>query len=208
MLPASYHLPFAAILIVAGAVCCFYGHRLFRVVLLLFGFIVGAMAASSIFGMSDRTPMLIAAAVGGLIGALILRAAYFVGTALVGAILGVTLARLALSTTHQPDPSVWVIVLVAVAGAVAAVYLQRYIIIVGTAFLGAWTLLVGALEFMGDRFQASDFVSADAWVFYPLDPAPGRKWVPIVWAVVGLVGTAVQLGWTGGDKGRVGGKKA
>lgn len=208
MLPASYHLPFAALLIAAGATCCFYGHRLFRIVLMLFGFIIGAMAASSIFGMSDRTPMLIAAAVGGIIGALILRAAYFIGTALVGAILAVTIVKYALALLHRPEPGVWVIVLAAVAGSVAAVYLQRYIIIVGTAFVGAWTLLVGALELMGDRFQASEFVSADAWVFYPLDPAPGRKWVPLVWLAVGLLGTAVQLGWTGGDKGRVGRKGA
>ncbi len=207
MLPASYHLPFAAVLVLAGAVCCFYGHRLFRIVLVLFGFIIGAMAASSIFGVSDRAPMLVAALVGGILGALLLRGAYFVGVALVGAILGVTAARLLLGVAHQPEPGVWVVVLTAVAGAAAAVYLQRYFIILGTAFVGAWTLLVGALEFMGDRFNASEFVSADAWVFYPLDPAPGRTWVPIVWLIVGLVGTAVQLGFTGGDKGRIGGAK-
>ena len=32
--------------------------------------------------------------------------------------------------------------------------------------------------------------------------------VPIAWAILGLVGIAVQLGWTGGEKGRVGRKKA
>ena len=31
------------------------------------------------------------------------------------------------------------------AGAVAATWLQRYVIILGTAFAGAWTMLVGGL---------------------------------------------------------------
>ena len=35
------------------------------------------------------------------------------------------------------------------------------------------------------------------WILYPLTPAPGERWVPIAWIVLGLVGTAVQLGMTG-----------
>ena len=101
----------------------------------------------------------------------------------------------------------YVVVLAAVAGAVAAVYLQRYVIIVGTAFLGSWTILVGAMALVGDRTAIAAAATGDAWVVYPLDPAPGRTWVPIVWVVTGLIGTAVQMGLTGGDKGRVGGRK-
>ncbi|MGE0394340.1 MAG: DUF4203 domain-containing protein [Vicinamibacterales bacterium] len=207
MLPAAYQLPAAIVLILSGALSCFFGHRLFRVVLLVFGFLIGALAASSIFGMRDTTPMLIAALVGGILGALILRAAYFVGVALVGAALGATIAHLAFSALGKGDPGVWVVVLAAVGFSVAAVYLQRYFIIVGTAFGGAWTLLVGAMALVGDRAAMAAAIAGDAWVIYPLDPAPGRRWVPVVWAVVGLIGTAVQLGFTGGDKGRVGSKK-
>ncbi len=207
MLPAAYQLPAAVVLVLSGTVACFFGHRLFRIVLILFGFIIGALAASSIFGTSDRTPMLIAAAVGGIIGALLLRAAYFVGVALVGAALGATISHLAFSALHKGEPGVWVVVLAAVAGAVAAVYLQRYFIIVGTAFGGAWTILVGALALVGDRSAMAAAIAGDAWVVYPLDPAPGKRWVPILWVVVGLVGAAVQLGLTGGEKGRVGSRK-
>ena len=207
MLPVAYQLPAAVVLILSGAVACFFGHRLFRIVLLIFGCLIGALAASSIFGTSDTTPMLIAAAVGGIFGALILRAAYFVGVALVGAALGATIVHLALPALDKGEPGVWVVVLAAVAGAVAAVYLQRYVIIVGTAFLGSWTSLVGAMALVGDRTAMAAAATGDAWVVYPLDPAPGRTWVPIVWVVTGLIGTAVQMGLTGGDKGRVGGRK-
>ena len=36
------------------------------------------------------------------------------------------------------------------AGALLATWLQRYFIILGTAFGGAWTMIVGALALMGD----------------------------------------------------------
>jgi hypothetical protein len=147
--------------------------------------------------------MLIAAVVGGLIGAGILIAAYFVGVALVGAGLGALAANLVFSAGNR-DPHFLVVVLCAVAGAVAASYLQRYFIIVGTGFGGAWTLIVGAMAMIGDRKALAAAATGDVWVAYPLDPAPGQRWVPILWILVALVGTAVQLGWTGGEKGRVG----
>ena len=75
MLPAVYQGPAAAVLIAGGAMACFVGYRLFRVVLAVFGFILGALAASSVFGASDTTAMVLAALVGGLIGGAILLAA-------------------------------------------------------------------------------------------------------------------------------------
>lgn len=202
MLPASYQLPAAVVLLIGGVVSCFFGYRLFRVVLLIFGFILGALAASSIFGMSDRLPMLIAALVGGLIGALILRTAYFVGVAIVGAGLGALIANIAFSAAGR-DPGVFVVVFLAIAGAVGAVYLQRYFIIVGTSFGGAWTIIVGAMALVGDKKALAAAAAGDVWVAYPLDPAPGRAWVPIAWVVLGLIGVGVQMGVTGGEKGRV-----
>ena len=202
MLPASYQLPAAAILLAGGVISCFFGYRLFRTVLAIFGFILGALAASSVFGISNTTLMLVAAVVGGLIGAFILIAAYFVGVALVGAGLGAVIANLAFSTGGR-DPSVFVVVLFSIAGAVGATYLQRYFIIVGTAFGGAWTMIVGAMALVGDRTALKAAASGDVWVAYPLNPAPGQRWVPIVWIVLSLIGAGVQVGITGGEKGRV-----
>jgi hypothetical protein len=206
MLPASYQLPAAIVLLLGGIVACFFGYRMFRLVLAIFGFILGAFAASSVMSPSDTTGMLISAVVGGLIGAGILIAAYFVGVALVGAGLGVLVANLAFSATGR-EPHFLVIVFCSVAGAVASMYLQRYFIIVGTAFGGAWTMIVGAMALVGDRTALAAAASGDVWVAYPLDPAPGRRWVPIAWIVLSLIGTGVQLGFTGGEKGRVGRKK-
>jgi hypothetical protein len=202
MLPATYQLPAALVLLLGGTVACFFGYRLFRIVLAIFGFIIGALIPSSVLPMSSTWAMLAAALVGGLIGSGILIAAYFVGVALVGAGLGAVAANLLFSATGQ-DPHFLVLALLTVLGAAAAMYLQRYFIIVGTAFGGAWTLIVGAAALFGDRTALAAAAANDVWVAYPLNPAPGRGWVKLAWIVLGLIGTTVQLGWTGGERGRV-----
>jgi hypothetical protein len=202
MLPAAYQLPAAAVLIAGGVLACFFGYRLFKVVLGVFGFIIGALAASSIFGAGDTTPMVIAAILGGLVGAALLLAAYFVGVALVGAGIGALLVNV-IWTQIEGDPHPAVVILFSVAGAVLATWLQRYVIILGTAFAGAWTLLVGVLAFMGDGGPLKAAASGDIWVAYPLTPAPGRGWLPWAWVAIGAVGTLVQMLWTGGERGRV-----
>ena len=68
MLPAAYQVPAAIALVVGGAVACFFGYRLFRVVLSIFGFIFGGLMASSLVGPSDTTWLIGAWIVGGLIG--------------------------------------------------------------------------------------------------------------------------------------------
>ena len=202
MLPAAYQLPAAIVLLIGGTVACFFGYRLFRIVLALFGFILGALAASSIFGVSDTGPMIIAAAVGGLIGAGIMIAAYFVGVALIGAGLGALAANL-IFAAGDSAPNFLIIVFFSVGGAAAAMYLQRYFIIVGTGFGGAWTMIVGAMALVGDRAAMSAAAAGDVWVAYPLNPAPGQRWVIIAWLALGAIGTGVQLGITGGERGRV-----
>ena len=202
MLPASYQLPAAIVLLLGGVIACFYGYRLFRIVLAIFGFIIGALAASSLVGASETVPMMVAAVVGGLIGAGLLVAAYYFGVALIGAGLGALVAHLAFSAGGQ-EPGLLAVVLSSVVGAVAAVYLQRYFIIVGTAFGGAWTMIVGAMALRGTP-EAVAASARDVWVVYPLDPAPGQEWVQIAWIVIGVIGAGVQLGWTGGERGRVG----
>jgi hypothetical protein len=206
MLPATYQIPATLVLLLSGTIACFFGHRLFRVVLALFGFIIGALAASSVVGSSSSTSMLVAAIAGGLVGAGLLTAAYFVGVALLGAALGATVANLVFALFSR-EPSVLMLVLFSTGGAVLSMYVQRYVIIVGTAFAGAWTLIVGGMGLAGDRLARTAAAAGTVWVAYPLDPAPGRTWVLFAWIVLGLAGCAVQLGWTGGSRGRVVGRK-
>ena len=192
MLPATLQIPAAVILLAGGLVSCFAGYRLFRVVLSIYGFILGALLATSIAGAGSTATLLIWAAVGGLAGAVILNLAYFLGVVLVGASIGALLATV-LFGRGGGDPHTLVVVLFAIAGAVAASTLQRYVIVAGTAFGGAWTALVGAMALVGDKAAAKAASVNDVWVVYPLDPAPGRSWLPIAWLVLGLAGLVVQL---------------
>jgi len=195
MLPAWLQTPAALLLVVSGLVSCFAGYRVFRVVLGIYGFIFGALMASSLMGTDQTLQMIGAAIVGGLIGAAVLVLAYFVGVALIGAGVGALVAN-AIWTSLGREPGMIVVVVLASVGALGALALQRYVIVVSTAFGGAWTAIVGGFALAGDRAAGRAAARNDVWLAYPFDPAPGQRWVIAAWLLAGLVGTIVQLGVT------------
>jgi hypothetical protein len=195
MLPASFQLPAAIVLLAGGAVSCFAGYRVFRLVLGIYGFILGALFASSAVGAEHTAWMIGAALGGGLVGALILIAAYFAGVAILGAGVGALVASLIWAGLGR-EPGALIVILFAIAGAVGALVLQRYVIIAATAFGGAWTMIVGGLALAGNRGAAAATTHAGTWLVYPTNPAPGQNWIFIVWVILGLVGAGVQLGVT------------
>jgi Domain of unknown function (DUF4203) len=199
MLPASFQTPAAIILVLGGLLSCFAGYRVFRVVLGFFGFVLGALLTSSIMGTDQTVWMIVAAVFGGIVGALILVAAYFVGVALIGAGVGALLVNLIWASLGR-EPHIVIVILFAIAGALAALALQRYVIIVATGFGGAWTTIVGALALMGDKLAVEAAARNNVWLAYPMNPAPGQRWVIVAWLVLGLVGVIVQLGITAKGK--------
>ena len=86
--------------------------------------------------------------------------------------------------------------MLAIAGALCALALQRYVIIVATAFGGAWTTIVGGLALAGNRVAGQAAARNDVWLAYPLNPAPGQRWVIALWLAMGLAGALVQTGIT------------
>jgi len=196
MLPASYAVPAAATLAVGGLLACFAGHRLFRFVLGLFGFILGAFVTTSVMGPANTWTLVLAAVVGGLVGAGLMFTAYFLGVGLLGA----GLAALALNFAWRfigGDPPTIVLVIVCVVGALAALSVVKHVVIFGTALAGSWTLIVGAMALMGDPAAMRAASAADIWILYPLDPLPSRWWIPIAWLALALVGALVQMATSG-----------
>ena len=192
MLPASFQTPAAIILVLGGLLSCFAGYRVFRVVLGIYGFILGALLASSFMGTDQRLYMALAAIGGGIVGALVLIAAYFIGVALLGGAFGALAANVLWAAAGR-EPHVFIVILFSISGALGALALQRYVIIISTAFGGAWTTIVGAMALAGDRTAVNAAVRNDVWLAYPLSPAPGQRWVLVVWLVLGFAGVIAQL---------------
>lgn len=199
MLPASLQTPAAVLLLAGGIVSCFAGYRVFRIVLGIYGFIIGALFASGIAGPENTFWMIAAAVAGGVIGALILIAAYFVGVALLGAGIGALAASLIWAALGR-EPGALAVILFAIAGALGALALQRYVIIGATGFGGAWTIVVGAVALSGYRATVEAAARTNVWLAYPMNPAPGNYWILLVWLALGVTGVIVQLAVTAKGK--------
>jgi hypothetical protein len=191
MLPTAYQLPAGVLLLLAGLLSCFAGYRLFRAVLTIYGFVLGAFFTSTLVAPSDTVAILVALAVGGLLGALILYAGYFVGVALVGGGFGAMLAHAAWTQWRGGDPGAIVVLCSAVAGAVLAMALQRQIIIVATSFMGAQIVVAGVLAYLA-RGAARRPGLDDVWVGHLGIPSVGRQWTFLAWVVLGIIGSIVQ----------------
>jgi hypothetical protein len=199
MLPQTFELPAAIVLVLSGAVACFAGYRLFRLVLAIYGFVLGAMLASSVMGITNTTGMIVAGFVGGLVGALLFTFAYYVGIGILGASMAVFFVHVFFEYSKHADPSTVAVIVASIVGAIVAMVLQRYVIILSTAFSGAWTMILGALAMAGTPVTERPAANS-VWILYPFTPAPGQRWVLIAWFALGVFGTAVQFGVTGRKK--------
>ncbi len=199
MLPASFQAPAAVILLVGGLLSCFAGYRVFRLVLAFFGFVFGVLVASSVMGSGQTMWTIAAALVGGAIGALILFAAYFVGVALIGAGFGAGIALVVWAALGR-EPGIVPVVLLAVLGAIGALALQRYVIIVATAIGGAQTAIVGGAALVTHR--GLDMAARSVFRIYPLDPLPATQWDLAGFVVLALMGLMVQLRGQAGKRGK------
>lgn len=201
MLPATYATGTAVLLAIGGLLACFGGYRLFRFVLGLYGFLFGAFMATSVMGTSDTWTLVVAAVAGGVLGALLMVVAYFMGVGLVGA----GLAALAINLAWRfvgGDPPTWLLVVVCVVGALAALSVERWVVIVGTAIAGSWTLIVAGLALMGDPAATRAASSGDVWILYPLGQTGGQMWQVALWFGLTVAGVVVQMATSRGGKRR------
>ncbi len=193
MLPTTYQIPAAFILLAGGLLACFAGYRLFRLVLGIYGFILGALLASSLVPSGSATSVAIAALVGGIIGAVVLTIAYFIGVVLIGAGLGVLAANAIWLQQGWGDPHALPLLAFAVVGGALALVFQRFVIIAGTAFGGAWTALAGAAAMFGDHATRHTTGAPDVWMVYSFNPLLSRPWLTILWLVLAIAGLVAQL---------------
>jgi hypothetical protein len=48
--------------------------------------------------------------------------------------------------------------------------------------------------------DAQTLANSDVWLAYPLNPAPGQRWVLFAWLALGFAGVIVQLTVTAKNK--------
>jgi hypothetical protein len=198
MMPATFGLPAAMLLGLGGALACFAGYRLFRVVLALVGLVLGARAGASMADGALTTPVvgtvvwLLGGLAGAVVGAALLSVAYFVGVALVGSVLGALLAHLVFSFVER-NPGMAVIVVFSVAGAAASIYFERWVVVAVTAFAGAWALLLGVRVLFGMPLVLTS--GGPWWLPVPAGPLPGAAsgWTAVAWVVLAITGVAGQI---------------
>ncbi len=184
----------AAMLSIAfGLLNCFFGYRLFKVLLGIYGFVLGAAGGFALAGSvtAGQTLWLLAGmVVGGLVGAAGMVLLYLLGVFVVGAVAGALLASLlgAALNVNLP-PMVVLVVAIAVGG--VALALQRTMIVLSTAFSGAWGVVGGMVSLLTGRA---------ALLLNPLN-RPGawhRAGLPLLlvlllWLALGIAGAAVQF---------------
>ena len=197
MIPGAYVSTAALILLVGGLLACFVGYRLFRLVLGIYGFLLGAFITTAVTGTTDAWVITMAVLVGGIVGAIMMILAYFVGVGLVGAGLAALLLNVAWRALELGDvPPTIAVVLFAVLGALAALSVAKYVVIFGTALAGSWTMLVGGLALRGDPDAVTAATTGSIWVLYPMEPDPDRWWVIPAWLAIAGLGALIQMAST------------
>lgn len=196
MFPDTFHMPVAIILLGGGFLACFLGYRLFRFILLGYGLVTGVVLVSQLNLNFPETWMVITATIiGGLIGAALFLAVYFVGVAVAGAGIGVLAVHL-VWTQRSDDPHLLVIILMAIVGVFTALVFQRYVIIIVTSFTGASLSLVAVLALLGHV----NITEAEVGTLEALKRISAERAVLFAWLVLSLLGVFVQLRKTSAGK--------
>jgi hypothetical protein len=192
MIPAPYTTLTAAIFALGGLLTCFAGYRLFRFVLGLYGFLAGAIVASSAVGSANTWTLIMALIVGGVVGAIVAVVAYFVAVGLVGAALAATLLNFGWRLIGGEPPTI-VVIIVCVIGAVVALKAVRYVVVCGTAIGGSWTFFLGATALVGNPKALIAASAPDTWIVYPIELMPENMMVVVGWVALAVVGAVIQF---------------
>ena len=184
----SLQFPVAVILLGGGLVAGFAGYPLLRPLLALYGFIGGVIVTPTFADQLEGWWFVAATLAGGLAGAAVALAVYLATVALLGAGVAAFLVHLAI----VGDPAVWLLVAACVLGALVALIVRRYVVIIATAFGGGWTTLVGGLALSRNE-AAMAAAAGDISGLFPMVPLAGHEAFAAGWLVLGVLGSVVQL---------------
>lgn len=170
------------ILLVIGAVSCFFGLRIYRIVLALSGFVVGYYVASgALLGQGDMV-QIVGGIIAGLIVALLFWTFYRFAYILFGAFLGLALAGV-IGTSFNLEGVVYIVlaVVLLIVGALVGNALADTMIRLATAFGGAVQMVSGVAA-----------IAAAASISIPLaDPTHGGANTESTAGIITLIAVVV-----------------
>lgn len=188
-MPPNDILAASAVLLVAGAIYCFVGYRALKFTIALLGFAAAAGGAGYLVYMlvpDNAIALLIAGAVAGFIGATALLFIFKAGVFCMGLAAAVFTTYPIIMAEGQPWAP-WAVLGAALAGGLGAVLLERPVLTLATAAIGAW-LIIGAVLYFTLQQQFPRYIE---------DPSSAGAWRWLVlgcWVVLGLAGAKAQFG--------------
>lgn len=196
--PGELYPWISAAAIAWGLLDCFFGYRVFKLTLGLFGALIGiwlAQAAAQYLG-ADADVATVAMIAAAVVGAALVFLIYLAAVFSAGFGLGSTLGVLLLAQYHPMVAALTGVVFGLIVGFLA-LQVQRVLIVLATALMGAFRVVLAACYFTG-RLD---------WLFYLRQPAQlpalieNNFWMFPTILVLAAVGTIAQLE-TGNRKNR------
>lgn len=170
--------------VIVGLAECFFGYRMFRVLLVILGFFAGVILGMTLAGnISGVTPVLgfIIALVCGIVGGLLMIPLFYVGMFLVGGMLGYLAAVAIAGAAGWQVKPLFFLFAVLVTG-ILAVILQRLIIILATATTGAWAIVLAVFA----------LIQGPAILAKSTDPSSVGSGPFVGWVILAVMGIIAQ----------------
>lgn len=184
---------FMILAVLFGILSCFWGYRAFKVVLGVVGFAIGAYlgaSAGAYFTGGFGIIAVITGLVGGLIGAALVSVVYYVGVFVLGALCGWVIYTMIAGAAGYGPHNILLIVL-ALTGGILALFFQKFLIIVSTAFIGSWFIVSGGFSMVGSDFGPFDLFYAPVRL---LRPDGGINTIVVIcWVALGILGSIFQF---------------
>ncbi|KAK9710781.1 hypothetical protein K7432_008206 [Basidiobolus ranarum] len=194
----------AVVMIIMGFFFCFFGHRFFKVIIFLAGFVVvGFIAYVICYEISapdtstKSTIYLVVAIVAGIIGGFLFMCIWKLGIAAIGALGGFSLGMFILSLGNgmlisSKTGRIIFIVAFVIVGIVAIFFFEKHVVIIATAIAGAYMFIVGIDYFIGTGFTQHliAFLNGQGESFYHTN---GKIYAMLAsMAVMAIIGAVVQ----------------
>ncbi|KAF9101480.1 hypothetical protein BGX27_011454 [Mortierella sp. AM989] len=197
-----------ALLIILGFILCFFGARFFRVTMFLIGFyffgnITYVGMANG--GVTSSTLLLVISIVVGIIGGLLMVCCSRLGVAILGALAFYSLGLWILGwqsggvITSNAGRGIFLAVLVVV-GFILGFVREHEMVIVGSAIVGAYSIVVGIDFFARTGFlgEADSFINSKNSINNRVGSLSGGEYALLAtFIVLSLLGMAVQFRWWG-----------